>query len=96
MCSSDLLTITALHSKGGTNQGRYNNPEMDRVLDAGKSETDPAKRALIYQEAAAINARDRAVIYILHPVQIFVHTTRLTGYTPNPDGFFHFDGVKLN
>ena len=26
----DQLTITALHSKGGTNQGRYNNPEIDR------------------------------------------------------------------
>lgn len=93
---ADQLTITALHSKGVTNQGRYSNPEMDKLLESAKSETDPAKRALIYQEAAAINARDRAVIYIFHPVQNFVYSTRVTGFNPTADGFFQLKGVKLN
>lgn len=38
------------HSGSPVNFGRIDDPEIDRLLDAGRSETDPAKRAQIYED----------------------------------------------
>ena len=37
-------------SQSPVNFGRINDPEIDRLLDEGRSETDPAKRAQIYED----------------------------------------------
>ena len=38
------------HSGSPTNFGRINDPEIDRLLEAGRAETDPAKRTQIYED----------------------------------------------
>ena len=38
------------HSGSPVNFGRINDPEIDRLLDAGRVETDPAKRTQIYED----------------------------------------------
>ncbi len=38
------------HSGSPVNFGRINDPEIDRLLDAGRVETDPAKRTEIYED----------------------------------------------
>jgi len=38
------------HSGSPTNFGRINDPEIDRLLDTGRSEPDPAKRVAIYRD----------------------------------------------
>lgn len=38
------------HSGSPTNFGRIADPELDRLLEAGRGETDPAKRETIYQD----------------------------------------------
>jgi peptide/nickel transport system substrate-binding protein len=38
------------HSGSPVNFGRINDPEIDRLLDEGRSETDPDKRTKIYQD----------------------------------------------
>jgi peptide/nickel transport system substrate-binding protein len=38
------------HSGSPTNFGRINDPELDRLLEAGRVETDPAKRTQIYED----------------------------------------------
>jgi len=50
------------HSGSPVNFGRIDDPEVDRLLDAGRSETDPAKRAQIYQD---LNRRFAEEVYNL-------------------------------
>ena len=50
------------HSGSPINFGRIDDPEVDRLLDAGRSETDPAKRAQIYQD---LNRRFAEEVYNL-------------------------------
>jgi peptide/nickel transport system substrate-binding protein len=38
------------------NFGRYDDPDLNRLLDEGRSETDPDKRAEIYQQISAVFA----------------------------------------
>jgi peptide/nickel transport system substrate-binding protein len=41
----------------------YANPAVDRLIEAGRSETDPALRAAIYQQYAVALADDLPVVY---------------------------------
>jgi ABC-type transport system substrate-binding protein len=41
----------------------YANPAVDRLIEAGRSETDPARRAAIYHEYAVTLSEDVPVIY---------------------------------
>lgn len=41
-----------------TNHGGYNNPEVEKLLNEGQAETDPAKQAEIYKQIQAIGNAD--------------------------------------
>ena len=45
------------HSGSPVNFGRINDPVIDKLLDQGRVETDPAKRAAIYKSLANASAR---------------------------------------
>jgi peptide/nickel transport system substrate-binding protein len=49
---------------GAFNWRNYNNPEMDKLLQAAGRERDEAKRRSLLQEAGALNAKDRPLIPI--------------------------------
>jgi peptide/nickel transport system substrate-binding protein/microcin C transport system substrate-binding protein len=38
-------------NKGGSNYGSYSNPEVDKLIDQGRAELDPAKRTVIFKKA---------------------------------------------
>lgn len=95
--SNDLDTITmpVLHSTGGRNVGRYNNPEMDRLLEATRSAIDPQERIALFQEAAELAVQDVPLIYLYHQVPIFAHRADLTGITLTGDGFVLLRGARF-
>jgi peptide/nickel transport system substrate-binding protein len=87
------------HSGSPVNFGRINDPEIDRLLDEGRVETDPAKRTEIYKD---LNRRFQQELYNLWAW----YTLWATGYQndvggvkgpPLPDGggrpFALFSGV---
>jgi peptide/nickel transport system substrate-binding protein len=85
------------HSAGATNDGKYANPEVDRLLDAARAELDPAKRQEMYAQVWRIAIeQDRSRIYLWHRRNIVGHTARLTGYRPHPDGLVRPQGLRLN
>ena len=49
-----------------TNYSFYRSEEMDKLLLAGRVETDPAKRALIYEDALALWRRDLPLLPLVH------------------------------
>ncbi len=86
-----------LHSRGGQNDGKYSNPEVDRLLDAARVEGDLEKRRDLYRQAMEIAlARDAGRLFVWHRKNIMIHSTRLTGYQPIADGMIRLQGMRLN
>jgi hypothetical protein len=51
----DGNTWTFMHSRGPSNDGRYANPEVDRLLDTARLEQDPARRRELQHALQAIH-----------------------------------------
>jgi peptide/nickel transport system substrate-binding protein len=84
----DRAMYNQFHSKGGTNWGKYNNAQLDKLLTDGRTETDQAKRTQIYQQAAKIVADD--VVYHVVTYQGYVLSANkgVKGFEVNPKGSF--------
>lgn len=73
-----------LKSDGGSNSGRYVNPELDRLLDEGRLTFETEKREAIYRDVQRIIADDAAMIPVFHVSQVNVAKPGLTGYAVHP------------
>jgi peptide/nickel transport system substrate-binding protein len=83
------------HSAGGSNAQKYSNPEVDSLLDAGRSETDDAARKDIYAQAATIIADEASYIYLYNPAVIQAWSPSLEGYTARGDKAIRFRDVSI-
>lgn len=82
---------------GGQNDGRYSNPEVDRLLDAARTELDIEKRRDLYAQAVRLAfGQDVGRIYLWHRKNVMAHSARLTGYRPVSDGMVRLQGMRLN
>lgn len=88
---------TFSHSGGGQNDGKYSNPEVDRLLDEARGVTDPAARRALYAKVWEIALRqDRHRMYLWHRKNIVAHSTRLSGFVPVADGLIRPQDLRLN
>ncbi len=86
-----------MHTRGGQNDGKYSNPEVDRLLDAARVEGDMEKRRDLYRQALEIAvAQDAGRLFVWHRKNIMIHSTRLSGYQPIADGMIRLQGMRLN
>jgi ABC-type transport system substrate-binding protein len=75
------------HSGSAQNFGDYSSPEVDALLEQGRSEPDLERRLALYAEVEDMLLDDAAAIFISHPsvyytlVKPFVH-----GYASTPIG----------
>jgi peptide/nickel transport system substrate-binding protein len=83
------------HTEGTSNAQKFSNPEVDRLLDAGRVETDRDRRKDDYAKAANIIADQVSYIYLYNPSVIQAWTTNLSGYEARRDGAIRFDAVRL-
>jgi peptide/nickel transport system substrate-binding protein len=85
------------HSRGATNEGKYADPEVDRLLDAARAETDPPKRLALYDAAWRIAiGRDRSRMYLWHRMNITAYSARVRGLQAHPDGLIRLQDVRLD
>jgi peptide/nickel transport system substrate-binding protein len=81
-------------SKGALNDGKYSDPEVDRLLNEARLVGDPSARKALYAEAMEIFVgRDRPRIYLYHPRWLYAHRTTVKGFTPYPDGLIRPQGI---
>ena len=80
--------------KGGLNDMKYCNPEVDRLLNEARLTTDNAVRKQKYDAANAILSQDLPIIYIGHESWIWAYKKSVTGFVPSPDGMIRLVGVK--
>ncbi|MFG1932192.1 ABC transporter substrate-binding protein [Mycobacterium sp. NPDC048908] len=83
------------HTDGSSNAQKFSNPEVDRLLDAGRVETNRDARAADYAKAATIIADQVSYLYLYNPSVIQAWTTRLSGYEARRDGAVRFATAAL-
>jgi peptide/nickel transport system substrate-binding protein len=91
----DSTVFIPLSCQGSFNDGKYCNPELDRLLDLGRTTLVPAERMKIYEQAASIVLNDRPIIYLYHIRWIWAYTASLSGFQPNPVGLIRATDLKL-
>jgi peptide/nickel transport system substrate-binding protein len=78
------------HSEGGFNFHGYSNPDVDELLDQGRTETDQEARKEIYDEAAQLIVDDASYIYFYNPDIVNAWSPSVSGYETRPDNAVRF------
>lgn len=80
-----------IHSSGGENGARYSNPEVDRLLDEARAESEPTAAVDKIKEAIRVYVGDVPVVPWTNTVQYWFHNGSIGGiqggytYYPRPD-----------
>jgi peptide/nickel transport system substrate-binding protein len=80
---------------GGQNDGRYSNPEVDRLLNEARTRYSPDERRPLYLAAQRILAEDLPIIYNYYQPWYFAMSSRLEGFVVNPDGMIRLNGMRI-
>jgi peptide/nickel transport system substrate-binding protein len=84
------------HTGGKSNAQKFSNPGVDKLLDAGRTETNLDARKDIYAKAATIIADEVSYIYLYNPSVIQAWSTRLSGYQARQDRAIQFRTARLS
>lgn len=82
--------------KGGINDSKYCNPEIDALLNGARQSTDNKVRKAKYDAASKILSRDLPIVYLYHQTWIWALSDKVEGFTAYPDGMIRLENVKLN
>lgn len=74
-----------LHSQGryALSQG-YKNPQVDKLIEQAVSETNFAKRSVLYKQVHNLMHEDAMQIYTVHPTGLWAMRKNVKGFTDNP------------
>jgi peptide/nickel transport system substrate-binding protein len=84
------------HTDGTSNAQKFSDPEVDRLLDAGRVETDRVRRADDYAKAATRIADEVSYLYLYNPSVVQAWTPALSGYEARRDGAIRFRTASLD
>ena len=82
----DRNVYGVFHSKGTVNRTAYKNPEMDKLLDAGRATMDPAERLKIYRQVNNLLAKDLPYLQLTYFNNYSISGANVKGIVPVPDG----------
>lgn len=82
-------------SDGGFNYTKYANPQVDQLLDEGRSTTDQAKRIPLYQEAQQLIVNDSPFIFLFHSAIVQTTSSTVKNYFLSPSNALFFKSVYL-
>jgi len=83
------------HTDGTSNAQKFSDPEVDKLLDAGRVETNEPARKDIYNRAATRIADEVSYIYLYNPSVIQAWLPTVTGYEARRDKAIRFAHVAL-
>jgi peptide/nickel transport system substrate-binding protein len=72
----------------GSNRWRYKNPEMDRLVEAGRTELETGRRKALYSAAQRIVAEDLPIIPLWHEDNVVLSNVDVQGYAIVPNARF--------
>jgi peptide/nickel transport system substrate-binding protein len=86
----NLIFHSAMIPPNGSNRGFYANPEVDRLIDFGRRESDPENRKSAYQEIQRIVAKDLPYVSLFYLDNVVVFNKRVEGISLYPAGEYEF------
>lgn len=72
----------------GDNRGHYSNPEMDRLVEAGRTTLDRDERKKIYSRVQQLAADDLPYVSLWWTDNVAVMNRRIVGFKAYPNGSF--------
>lgn len=81
-------------TKGNQNDGRYSNPEVDRLLDEARTIYDVAERKKRYDAAQKLLQDELPIVYLYNQTVFFALRSNIQGFVINPDGMIRLAGMK--
>ena len=91
----DGNTHNFISCKGGLNDGKYCNPEVDAHLNAARTTNDLEARKAEYRQAAELYLADHERIYLYHQNWFWSLSSKVKGFKPHPDGMIRLEGVSV-
>jgi peptide/nickel transport system substrate-binding protein len=86
----NLIFHSKMTPPEGANRGFYANPEVDRLIDIGRRETDMEKRRTAYQQIQRIVSEDLPYISLFYVDNVVVFNKRIEGMVLYPAGEYYF------
>jgi len=90
---SNMLNL--LKSTSGNNDGKYNNPEVDKKLDEANSTPDVAKHYALLHEAENMIIEDSAIAPVAYYSQPWLQDPKLKGTWYSPYGYWFFQYATM-
>lgn len=84
------------HSEGQFNFHGYSNPDVDRLLDDARVETDTDARKQMYDDVAELIVDDASYIYLYNPDIAQGWTPEVSGYEVRADRATRFKSVTIS
>ena len=81
------LRTEAMPNEGGFNSGYYSNPQVDRLLEEARRETNQDARAALYRQMQEIVHEDAPWAFVANWKQNAVTTDRIEGFDLQPSFF---------
>jgi len=76
------------YTASGFNFAKYSNPELDKLLDDGRTNLEQSKRAQAYMDAQKILVQDQPMIVLYSQSQIAAARKNVQNYPNNYNGWF--------
>ncbi|WP_090823448.1 glutathione ABC transporter substrate-binding protein [Paenibacillus sp. yr247] len=95
---ADYNQYFLFHTKAFGNVGNrhfYSNPEIDKLIDAGRRESDPAKRKEIYAKAQEIEMEDASMILLRNNQYLVASGKNVKGFWMHPSGIMMINEVSI-
>jgi peptide/nickel transport system substrate-binding protein len=95
---ADMSLHALFHSSGiGVhNYTRYNNPEMDRLIEEERRETDPEKRLALLKEAINLAVDDAVYVPTFVRENLMAHHQNVKGFVLHPsDTFLNLETIYI-
>ena len=80
----------------GFNDGKFSDPELDRILTEARSVSDEAKRKELYHQANEILQAQMPLFYLYNEAWLYGVSNKVEGFSPSPDGMIRLEGVSLS
>ena len=78
----DRALYPAFHSGGSVNAFQFSDPEIDRVLEEGRSTVDPARRHEVYRQAEQLIADAAPALFLFTRTAYFALGDNVQGFDP--------------
>ncbi|MEO4055000.1 glutathione ABC transporter substrate-binding protein [Solibacillus sp. CAU 1738] len=80
---------------GNNNRTFYSNPEVDKLLAAGRIETDATVRAQIYKDVQEIINTEAPAAFIHHQAYLTGVSNKITGFSVDATGIYQLQDVQI-